>query len=211
MSTQPQPPLKNIVLAVTGASGSIVARRMLQLLESDPRVGRVHLVISGSGLKVIREELGINASQSAAIPAQLHGSAVTKTTYLLDSDIGAPIASGSYSMDGLAIVPCTTGCLAQIAHGISDALIERTADVCLKERKPVILAVRDTPFNRIHIENMLLAHDAGAIIFPIIPSFYHHPETIDDLVTQFCCRALVHLGLEQATQFHWKGEARQGA
>ncbi len=198
---------KNIVLAVTGASGAIVARRMLQFLEADARVGCLHLVVSGSGLKLLREELGVNVSQSSAIPALLHGSPVTKTTYLLDSDIGASIASGSYRVDGMAVAPCTTGCLAQIAHGISDALIERTADVCLKERKPVILAVRDTPLNRIHIENMLRAHDAGAMIFPLIPSFYHHPQSIDDLVTQFCCRVLVHLGLEQAEQFHWQGKA----
>ncbi len=197
--------LKTIVVGVTGASGAVFARRTLQLVEADPRVGKVHLVISGSGLKVIREELAIDVSASAGIPASLAGSPTAKIDYLLDSDIGASIASGSYPVDGMLVVPCTTGCLAQIANGISATLIERAADVCLKERRRLILALRDTPFGRIHIENMLRAHQAGAEIFPIIPSFYHHPQTIDDLVTQFCCRMLGHLGLEQPEQFQWAG------
>jgi flavin prenyltransferase len=197
--------LKTIVVAVTGASGALFARRTLQIVEADPRVGKVHLVVSGSGLKVLREELAIDVSSSAEIPARLVGGPVAKTAYLLDSDIGASIASGSYAVDGMLVVPCTTGCLAQIANGISSTLIERAADVCLKERRRLILAIRDTPFSRIHIENMLRAHQAGAEIFPIIPSFYHAPRTIDDLVTQFCCRMLAHLGLEQSEQFRWQG------
>lgn len=200
---------KSVVLAVTGASGAIFARRALQMLESDERVGNIHLVISGSGLKVLRQELGIRADKSTAIPTQLAGCAVHKTVYLLDSDVGASIASGSYRVDGMLVIPCTTGCLAQVASGISSTLIERAADVCLKEGRKLILAVRDTPFSRVHLENMLKAQQAGADIFPIIPAYYHHPQTIDDLVTQFCCRVLVHLGLEQAGQFRWQGEGER--
>ena len=129
-----------------------------------------------------------------------------KTEYLLDSDIGASIASGSYSVDGMVVIPCTTGCLAQIASGISDTLIERAADVCLKQGRKLILAVRDAPFNRIHLENMLRAQLAGAVIFPIIPTFYDRPKTIDDLVTQFCYRVLALLDLEQQGQFRWDGK-----
>jgi flavin prenyltransferase len=196
---------KSIVLGVTGASGAVFARRALQMLEADERVGKIHLVVSASGLKVLREELRMNVAKSAAIPSLLAGGATHKTIYLLDSDTGASIASGSYGVDGMLVIPCTTGCLAQVANGISSTLIERAADVCLKEGRKLILAIRDTPFSRIHLENMLKAQQAGADIFPIIPSFYHRPQSIDDLVTQFCCRVLVHLGLEQREQFKWEG------
>jgi 4-hydroxy-3-polyprenylbenzoate decarboxylase len=198
---------KVVTLAVTGASGAIYARRMLQMLEADARVGRIFLVISGSGLKVLREELGIRA-RSGDVPAQLRGARARKTTYLLDSDVGAAIASGSHPLDAMIVIPCTTGCLAQIANGISSTLIERAADVCLKEGRKLILAIRDTPFSRVHLENMLRAQAAGAVIFPIIPSYYHKPSTIDDLVTQFCCRVLAHAGLDQDAQFRWEGESK---
>jgi len=197
--------VKSIVLGVTGASGAIFARRSLQMLEADERVGKIHLVVSASGLKVLREELHLNVSKSAGIPSLLAGCATRKTIYLLDSDTGASIASGSYQVDGMLVIPCTTGCLAQVANGISSTLIERAADVCLKEGRKLILAIRDTPFSRVHLENMLKAQQAGADIFPIIPSFYHRPRSIDDLVTQFCCRVLVHLGIEQKEQFKWEG------
>ena len=197
---------KAVVLGVTGASGALFARRMLQMLEADPRVGKIHLVISESGLKVLREELGLEVAKHADLPALLAGRSVRKTVYLLDSDVGASIASGSYPVDGMVVMPCSTGCLAQIANGIAATLIERAADVCLKEGRKLILAIRDAPFSRVHLENMLRAQAAGAEIFPIIPSFYHHPQTIDDLVTQFCCRVLAHLGLEQKQQFRWTGE-----
>ena len=197
---------KAVVLGVTGASGAIFARRMLQMLEADPRVGKIHLVISDSGLKVLREELGLEVAKHADLPALLAGRPGRKTVYLLDSDIGASIASGSYPVDGMVVMPCSTGCLAQIANGIAATLIERAADVCLKEGRKLILAIRDAPFSRVHLENMLRAQAAGAEIFPIILSFYHHPQTIDDLATQFCCRVLAHLGLEQKQQFQWTGE-----
>src|SRR5581483_176710 len=199
-------PGKSVILAVTGASGAVFGRRMLQLLEADARVRKVHLVVSGAGLKLLRDELNLDVSRNAEIPAALAGGPTAKTQYLLDSDIGACIASGSYPVDGMVVIPCTTGCLAQIANGIASTLIERAADVCLKEGRKVILAIRDTPLSRIHLENMLKAQQAGAEIFPIVPAFYFRPGTIDDLVTQFCCRVLSHLGLEQAEQFHWLGE-----
>jgi flavin prenyltransferase len=197
---------KSLVLGVTGASGAIFARRMLQMLEADARVGKIHLVISGSGLKLLREELGLDVSKSAGIPSRLAAGPARKTVYLLDSDIGASIASGSYPVDGMVVIPCTTGCLAQISNGISSTLIERAADVCLKEGRKLILAIRDAPFSRVHLENMLRAQAAGAVIYPIIPAFYHRPKTIDALVTQYCFRVLARLGLEQPQQFRWSGE-----
>ena len=199
---------KSVVVGVTGASGVVFARRLLQMLEADVRVEKIHLVISSSGLKVLRDELDLDVTKSADIPARLLGGPSRKIIYLLDSDIGACIASGSYRVDGMVVIPCTTGCLAQIANGISSTLIERAADVCLKEGRKLILAVRDTPLSRIHLENMLRAQAAGTDIFPIMPSFYHQPQTIDDLVVQFCCRVLAHLGLEQPQQFRWTGESR---
>jgi 4-hydroxy-3-polyprenylbenzoate decarboxylase len=199
---------KTIVLGVTGASGAVFARRMLTMLEADQRVGKIHLVISGSGLKVLRAELGLEFKESAHVASSLAGGPAKKTEYLLDSDIGASIASGSYRVDGMVVIPCSTGCLAQIANGISSTLIERAADVCLKENRKLILAIRDTPFSRVHLENMLRAQSAGADIFPIIPSFYHGPQQVDDLVVQFCCRVLAHLDLEQPRQFRWTGERK---
>jgi 4-hydroxy-3-polyprenylbenzoate decarboxylase len=210
MSSPEPSPGKSMILGVTGASGVIFARRVLQLLEADHRVRTIHLVISGSGLKVMRDELDLDVSRSSEIPSALAGHPLAKTIYLLDSDIGASIASGSYPVDGMVVIPCTTGCLAQIAQGISGTLIERAADVCLKEGRKLVLAVRDAPFSRIHLENMLRAQAAGAAIFPIIPSFYHRPKTIEDLVTQFCCRVLALLGLEQAGQFRWMGLGEGG-
>ncbi|HEV2419074.1 MAG TPA: UbiX family flavin prenyltransferase [Terriglobia bacterium] len=200
---------QSLVMAVTGASGARLARRFLQMLEADARVGKIHLVISGSGLKVLREELGIETAKSAEIPRLLLGRAARKTAYFLDSDIGASIASGSYPVDGMVVIPCSTGCLAQVAHGISSTLIERAADVCLKERRKLILAIRDTPFSRVHLRNMLAAEEAGAEIFPVIPSFYHQPQSIEDLLTQFCCRVLAHLDLPQSSQFRWTGGAKR--
>ena len=199
---------KNLVVGITGASGALFARRILQMLEADSRVAKIHLVISGSGLKVLREELDLEVSQSKDLPSRLVGAQTRKILYLLDSDIGASIASGSYPVDGMVVIPCSTGCLAQIANGISSTLIERAADVCLKEGRNLVLAVRDTPFSRVHLENMLRSQAAGATVFPVIPSFYHRPKTIDDLVTQYCCRVLAHLDLEQRQQFRWTGEAQ---
>lgn len=201
--------IKRIILGVTGASGALFARRTLQILEADARVEKIHLVISGSGLKLLRDELDVSIAKSSQIPSALAAAKVRKTEYLLDSDIGASIASGSYPVDGMVVIPCTTGCLAQIAAGISDTLIERAADVCLKQGRKLILAVRDAPFNRIHLENMLRAQLAGAVIFPIIPTFYDRPRTIDDLATQFCCRVLALLDLEQQGQYRWQGEGKR--
>jgi 4-hydroxy-3-polyprenylbenzoate decarboxylase len=126
---------------------------------------------------------------------------------LPNKDIGASIASGSYAVDSMLVIPCSMGTLGSIANGTSDDLVARAADVMLKEGRKLVLCVRDTPFNRIHLENMLRAHQAGAVIMPAIPAFYHHPKTIDDLVTQYVCRALAQIDLPQEKMFRWTGQA----
>jgi 4-hydroxy-3-polyprenylbenzoate decarboxylase len=123
---------------------------------------------------------------------------------LKDADIGANIASGSYPSDGMIVLPCSMGTLAGIANGLASKLIERAADVCLKERLTLILCVRETPLNRIHIRNMQLADDAGATIFPVSPSFYYKPVDSSEMARQFVCRVLAHVGLPQSDAYAWK-------
>ena len=126
---------------------------------------------------------------------------------LANKDVGASIASGSYEVDSMIVVPCSMGTLAAIANGISDDLVARAADVMLKEARKLVLCIRDTPLNRVHLENMLRAQMAGAVIMPAIPSFYHQPKTIDDLVTQYVCRVLAQIGLPQEKMYRWTGQS----
>src|SRR5690348_17589809 len=122
-----------------------------------------------------------------------------------EQNLGADIASGSFRQDGMAIVPCSAGALGRIASGISESLVSRAADVCLKERRPLVLCLRETPLNRIHLENMLRVHDAGAVVMPLMPAFYYEPQAIADLVDQFAYRVLAQLGLPHEKQYRWKG------
>jgi 4-hydroxy-3-polyprenylbenzoate decarboxylase len=197
---------KTIVVGIAGASGAVYAQKVLELLEADARVGRVHLVVSEAGQRLLVMELDIVATELRQLP-QLLVPGAKKIDLLPNRDIGASIASGSYPLDAMVVVPCTAGALAAIASGMSDDLIARAADVCLKEGRRLVLCIRETPLNRIHLENMLRAQAAGAVIMPAIPAFYFAPKTIDDLVTQFACRILERLGLPQAGQFRWMGSA----
>jgi 4-hydroxy-3-polyprenylbenzoate decarboxylase len=129
-----------------------------------------------------------------------------KTVQHSDADIGAAIASGSYPSHGMIVLPCSMGTLAAIAHGLANSLIARAADVTLKERRPLILCVRETPFNRIHLRNMALAAEAGATIFPCIPAFYNKPQDSTEMARQFVCRVLAHIGLPQPGAYVWKAE-----
>jgi 4-hydroxy-3-polyprenylbenzoate decarboxylase len=122
-----------------------------------------------------------------------------------NADIGANVASGSYPADAMIVLPCSVGTLARISNGVASHLIERAADVCLKEKRPLVLCVRETPLNKIHIRNMYRAADAGATIFPLIPAFYYRPASLDDMAREFAYRVLAHLGLPQPDAFRWKG------
>jgi 4-hydroxy-3-polyprenylbenzoate decarboxylase len=198
---------KTITIGVTGASGAIYARTILRLLDADPRVSRVFLVITETGARLISSELGIVSSELKRLPSLLTGTPAEKIEYLPNRDIGAVIASGSNPVDAMAVIPCSAGTLSAIVTGASDDLLSRAADVCLKERRPLVLCLRETPLNRIHLENALRAHDAGAIIMPAMPAFYFAPKTIEEAVEQYVLRVLAQLGLPHDEQYHWKGGA----
>ncbi len=191
----------NLTVAMTGASGAIFGRHLLAVLESDERVERVHFLPSENSLRVMAEEL--NLAGRNQLLERLLGHAPRKTTQHVDSDIGASIASGSYPSSGMIVLPCSMGTLASIANGMANSLIARAADVTLKERRPLLLCVRETPLNRIHLRNMQLAAEAGAVIFPLIPAFYHRLTSLEEVAHQYVCRVLGHLGLPQADAFVW--------
>ena len=198
----------NLTVAITGASGAVFGQEMLRTLEADERVGRVHFVASENSLLVMAEELGVSGRND--LLEKLLGAAPVKTVQHSDADIGAAIASGSYPSSGMIILPCSMGTLAAIAHGLANSLIARAADVTLKERRPLILCVRETPFNRIHLQNMSLAAEAGAVIFPCIPAFYNKPLDSTEMARQFVYRVLAHIGLPQPGAFVWKAEKDSG-
>jgi len=196
-----------ITVGVTGASGAIYAQKALALLDADERVERVHLVVSETGQRLFAEELEIASGDLKQLASRVLGHAPKKIETISNKDVGASIASGSYEVDAMLVIPCTMGALAAIANGTSDDLVARSADVILKEGRKLVLCVRDTPFNRIHLENMLRAQQAGAVVMPAVPAFYHKPKTIDDLVTQYVCRVLAQIGLSQEKMYRWSGTA----
>jgi 4-hydroxy-3-polyprenylbenzoate decarboxylase len=199
----PNHPPQNLTVATTGASGSVFLRHFLLVVECDKRVQTVNFIASDSALRVMAEELKLRGRSN--LVNQIIGKTARKIQQQSNADIGANVASGSYPADAMVVIPCSMGTLARIANGIASHLIERAADVCLKEKRPLVLCVRETPLNKIHIRNLYRAADAGASIFPLIPAFYYRPATLDDLAREFACRVLAHLGLSQADAFQWKG------
>jgi flavin prenyltransferase len=192
----------NLTLAITGASGALFARAMLRALEADDRVTRIHFIASENSLRVLAEELSISGRNG--LIEKLLGAEPQKTIQHTDENIGASIASGSHPSAGMIVLPCSMGTLASIANGLANTLIARAADVTLKERRPLILCVRETPFNRIHLRNMTLAAEAGAVIYPVIPTFYNHPTDSEEMAHQFVNRILAHIGLPQPGAYIWK-------
>lgn len=193
-----------IIAAITGASGAILCQELLRALEADDRIERIHFVASENSLRVVAEEMGV--SGRTGLLEKLLGTSSKKITQHSDSDIGASIASGSYPSGGMIILPCSMGTLATIAHGFANTLIARAADVTLKERRPLLLCVRETPFNRIHLRNMTLAAEAGAVIFPVTPAFYNRPVDSTEMARQFAFRILAHIGLPQPGAYVWKAD-----
>src|SRR5215813_8360884 len=190
---------QTITVATTGASGSIFLKHLLLLLEADKRVKSVNFVASDSALRVMAEELELKGRSE--LVRQIMGRSSRKIERQENAHIAANIASGSYPVDAMIVLPCSMGTLARIANGIASHLIERSADVCLKEKRPLVLCVRETPLNKIHIRNMYRATDAGATIFPLVPAYYYQPASLQDMAREFANRVLAHIGLPQADAF----------
>jgi len=180
---------------------------MLRALAADCRISKIDFIPSEAALRVFAEEMQISGRNG--LVGKLLGSAAAASTRIeqhCEADIGANVASGSYRSDGMIVLPCSMGTLAGIANGLASNLIERAADVCLKEGRRLILCVRETPFNRIHLRNMQLASDAGATIFPVMPAFYNMPRDTAEMAKQFVDRVLAHIGLPQQGAYEWKGD-----
>ena len=193
---------KEITVAITGASGSACARRLLAALTAHPDVAVINAVMSSAALMVAREELDAPDAGPSAI-RDLMAAGSEKLRWFEEHNVGASMASGSHIMDGTVILPCSTGTLGSIATGASRNLIHRAAEVALKERRKLILGVRESPYSTIHLENMLAVTRAGAIVLPITPAFYNHPRTIDEVVEQYVGRVLDHLALPHRLGKRW--------
>jgi flavin prenyltransferase len=199
-------PPQNLTVATTGASGSLFLKHFLLAVEADKRIQTVNFIASDSALRVMAQELdlsGRNKVVSQILDKDAKSS--RKIQQQANADIGANIASGSYPADAMVVIPCSVGTLARIANGVASQLIERAADVCLKEKRPLVLCVRETPLSKIHIRNMYRAADAGATVFPLIPAFYNRPSSVDEMAREFANRVLAHIGLPQPDAYRWKG------
>ena len=197
------PAPQTLTVAATGASGSLFLRQLLAIADRDSRVKTINFIVSDNALRVFAEELRI--SGRANLVTRLLGKASKKIQQQNNADIGANVASGSYPTDAMIVIPCSMGTLARIANGLALQLVERAADVCLKEKRPLVLCVRETPLNKIHIRNMYRAADAGATVFPLIPTFYNRPTSLEVMAGEFANRVLAHIGLPQPNAFRWKG------
>ena len=185
------PKEKKIILAITGASGAIYGMRMLETLQ---RLNlETHLIISPTGQRVLAEETGVSSAEASKL---------ADVVYRPD-DLGAALASGSFQTDGMLVVPCSIKTLSGIANSYAENLVQRAADVSLKEGRPLLLAVRETPLHPGHLHLMSQAAEAGAIIFPPVPAFYHHPQTVDDLVDATVGRMLARVGIENDLYKPW--------
>ena len=199
----PEPTPQNLTIATTGASGSLFLKQLLLAVDRDARVKTVNFIASDSALRVMAEELGLHGRSNLIV--QVLGKSSRKIQQQSNDDIGANVASGSYPAEAMIVIPCSVGTLARIANGIASRLIERAADVCLKEKRPLVLCVREAPLNKVHIRNMYRAADAGATIFPLIPAFYNRPASIPLMAQEYAYRVLAHLGLPQPDAYRWKG------
>ncbi|RZT05519.1 4-hydroxy-3-polyprenylbenzoate decarboxylase [Duganella sp. CF402] len=185
---------QRIIIAITGATGAVYGVRLLQHLQ---HIGGVetHLMISDAAVLTLHQETGLQRREVESYAHVVHKV----------RDIGASIASGSFQSDGMIIAPCSMKTLASVAHGLSDNLIARAADVVLKERRRLVLMVRETPFNLAHLRNMTAVTEMGGIIFPPLPSFYHNPQTIAEMVDHTVARVIDLFGIEHALAPRWAG------
>ena len=182
------------VVAITGATGAVYGVRLLQQLSGTPGI-ETHLVVSDAAVLTLHQETGLQRREVEALAHVVHK----------NRDIGASIASGSFQSDGMIVAPCSMKTLASVALGMSDNLIARAADVVLKERRRLVLMVRETPFNLAHLRNMTLVTEMGGIVFPPLPSFYHKPASIDEMVDHTVGRVIDLFGVEHALAPRWTG------
>ena len=195
---------RNVTLAVTGAGGTRIARFVLESLVKDDRVGQVDLMVSAAGRKVIAHETGRNGVGDAV--ELLLGGPAQKVVAWDPEDLAGGPTSGSYPSWGMLLVPCALGVVGRIAAGTANTLIERAADVTLKERRPLLLCVRETPFNLIHLRNMTQVTEAGATVYPMIPTFYNVPNSVDQIYEEFTARLLGFIGLPQSDYYTYSGD-----
>ncbi|RJG21687.1 UbiX family flavin prenyltransferase [Massilia cavernae] len=192
---------RRLVVAITGATGAVYGVRLLQQLAATPGV-ETHLVVSDAASLTLHQEVGMQRRDVEALAHVVHK----------NRDIGASIASGSFQYDGMVVAPCSMKTLASVAHGLSDNLIARAADVVLKERRRLVLMVRETPFNLAHLRNMTVVTEMGGIIFPPLPSFYNKPASIEEMVDHSVARVIDLFGIEHALAPRWGGmKAAPGA
>lgn len=191
MAHPTQPP--RVVVGVTGASGAVYAVRLLQRLRA--LGAHTHLVATPAGLLNVHHELGLDRARLEALADEAHGI----------GEVGACIASGSHRVDAMVVAPCSMKSLAAIAHGFGDNLLTRAADVTLKERRRLVLMVRETPFNLAHLRNMTAVTEMGGVVFPPLPAFYHRPQSVDELVDDTVERVIELLGVAQAAPRRWNG------
>ena len=188
---------RRIIVAISGASGAVYGVRLLQVLRDTPGI-EAHLVVSSAGWRNVQEEHGLQRADIEALADHVHDIA----------NIGASIASGSFQCSGMVVAPCSMRTLAAIAHGLSDNLITRAADVQLKERRRLVLMVRESPLSLIHLRNMVSATEAGAIICPPMPAFYQRPQSVEDIVDFSVARALDLLDVPHTLAVRWNGQGK---
>ena len=197
---------KEIVVGVSGASGAGLAVGFLRLVARRPEFSRIHLVVSRSALAVASSEIGkIETEQAYLELLDLDSAAKARVTLHSGEDLAAPISSGSYPTAGMVVIPCSAGTLASIANGTSRGLLQRAADVTLKERRPLVLSFRESPYSRIHLQNMLRASEAGATIMPPAPAFYLEARSMDRLMEAYFWRVAGVFGVALPEEFVWKG------
>lgn len=199
-------PGKEIVVGVSGASGAALALGFLRLAARRPEFSRIHLVVSSSALSVARSEAGQVESEGDYVNLLgLQKAERARITLHANHDLAAPIASGSYPAAGMVVIPCSAGTLASIANGTSRGLLQRAADVTLKERRPLVLAFRESPYSRIHLRNMLQASEAGATVMPPAPVFYIESPSLDRLMEAYFWRIARVFGVALPEEFVWRG------
>jgi 4-hydroxy-3-polyprenylbenzoate decarboxylase len=201
-------PGREVIVGVSGASGASLARRFVELAATAPGLSRLHLVFSEASLEVARSELDrrIASPEDWVARLRLPPGARRRMVVHPNGEVGAPIASGSYPAAGMIVIPCSAGTLGAIAQGISRDLLQRAADVCLKERRPLVLAFRETPYSLVHVENMRRVTQAGAIVAPPSPAFYIDSPSLDRFLDAYCTRVARMLGVEPRGEgFRWTG------